>query len=161
VTEGPLRDVLMVLATIGTGLIAGLFYAYACSVMLALRQVGDRVFIDVMQRINRAIQNGWFALSFVGAPLLTLVVLVLDLLAGRGIPVPVAAAFAFDLLWLGITFGANIPRNTMLERAGRADRITDPAAVRARFEGPWNRWHLLRTLASVAAFAAMCWALVQ
>lgn len=160
-SSGLPRDVLMVLATIGTGLVAGLFYAYACSVMLALRHSGDRTFIEVMQRINMAIQNGWFALSFIGAPLLTLGVLVLDLLTGRGIPALVAIAFAFNLLWLGITIGANIPLNTMLERAGRADRTMDPATVRARFEGAWNRWHLLRTLASVAAFAALCWALAR
>jgi uncharacterized membrane protein len=149
----------MVLATISTGLVAGLFYAYACSVMLALRRVGDRTFVEVMRHINTTIQNGWFALSFVGAPLLTLAVVVVDALVGRGIQALVVLAIAADLLWLGVTFRANIPLNTMLERAGRADRLTDPAAVRARFEGPWNRWHLVRTLASVVALAALCGAL--
>jgi len=158
VATGPFRDVLMVLATVSTGLVAGLFYAYACSVMLALRRVGDETFVDVMRRINTAIQNGWFALSFVGAPLLTLAVLVVDALAGRGVQALVAVAGAADLFWLGVTVRSNIPLNAMLQRAGR-DRHTDVAGVRIRFEQPWNRWHLVRTVAAVAAFAALCCAL--
>lgn len=35
------------------------------------------------------------------------------------------------------------------------DRIGDLAAVRERFEAPWVRWNLVRTVASVAAFAAL------
>jgi uncharacterized membrane protein len=39
------------------GLIAGLFYAYACSVMPGLADADDRTVIDAMQQINEAIEN--------------------------------------------------------------------------------------------------------
>jgi uncharacterized membrane protein len=52
-----LDDVVLVAATVTMGLIAGLFYAYACSVMLGLRQTDARTFVYAMQRINVAILN--------------------------------------------------------------------------------------------------------
>jgi uncharacterized membrane protein len=154
------RVVALVAATMTTGLIAGLFYAYACSVMIALRRADDRTFIDVMQRISKAIQNGWFALSFVGAFVFTALAAVLYLIAGEPlILLFVTAAFAAYLVCLVITFSGNIPLNNRLDAAGPADRIADPAAVRQRFEAPWVRLNTARTLASTVAFGCLCMAL--
>jgi uncharacterized membrane protein len=50
-----------------------------------------------------------------------------------------------------ITFTVNVPRNNVLEKAGPAERLADPAAVRGAFEEAWVRWNNLRTLASVVA----------
>lgn len=36
-------------ATVATGLVAGVYYAFACSVMLGLGASGDRTFIEAMQ----------------------------------------------------------------------------------------------------------------
>jgi hypothetical protein len=44
-------------AMVATGLIAGLFYTYANSVMLGLGRTDDRTFVLAMQRINESIQN--------------------------------------------------------------------------------------------------------
>ncbi|SDL03902.1 DUF1772 domain-containing protein [Nonomuraea jiangxiensis] len=154
------HDVTLVLATVATGLMAGLFYAFTCCVMLALRRTGDHVFIEVMQRISAAIKNGWFALAFLGAPVFLGVVLVLDWRAGRGLVPEVAAGFVLYALTLVITFGVNIPLNNQLDAAGRPGRVADGALVRRNFEGPWVRWNLLRTLTSLAAFACLCWALL-
>lgn len=155
-----LHNLSLVLATITTGLIAGLFWGFSISVMIALRGVDDRTFIEVMQRINAAIQNGPFAAAFLGAPLFTIVVIVLDLLGGRGLSVPVTAGFVLYAVSLAMTFGRNIPLNNQLDAAGRAGRVADPAAARKRFEAAWNRWNLLRALASIAAFGCLCWALL-
>lgn len=148
--------IVLVLATVTTGLIAGLFYGYSCSVMLALRRVDDRAFVDVMRHINAAIQNGWFALGFVGGPLLTAVALAQHLGDGPVMP-PITASLVLHVLTLAITFGVNIPLNNRLDAADR----TDPASARRGFETPWVRWHLVRTLTSIAAFGCLCWALVE
>jgi hypothetical protein len=50
-------SIVLGLATLTTGLMAGVYYAYACSVMLGLARTSDRTFIDVMRQINVAIQN--------------------------------------------------------------------------------------------------------
>lgn len=60
-------------ATVATGLVAGVFYIFACAVMPALRRSGDRVFVEVMRNINDVIQNPVFFLSFMGALVLTAV----------------------------------------------------------------------------------------
>jgi len=62
-----LRTGALLAATLTTAVMAGLFYAYSCSVLPALRGADAAVLVEVMQRINRAILNGWFVLCFVGA----------------------------------------------------------------------------------------------
>jgi len=152
-----LRTAALVSATLAVGLIAGLFFAYACSVMPGLARTEDRTMVGAMQSINVAIVNAWFVTVFVGALVLTLGALLLNL--GRS-PWPwIAAALALYVIGLAITARGNIPLNNALNGAGDVDRITDLAAVRERFEGPWIRLHLARTVACVGAFACLIGAL--
>jgi uncharacterized membrane protein len=155
------RGATLIAATITMGLAAGLFYTYACSVMLGLRGTDDRAFVDVMQRINVAILNGWFAISFGGALVLTVLTGLLHLARdGRSaLPWIVAAAVLYGVA-LVITFRFNIPLNDELAAAGAPDRIADLAAVRERFEAPWVRWNVARAVASTAALGCLTWALV-
>ncbi|GIH90823.1 DUF1772 domain-containing protein [Planobispora siamensis] len=156
------QTITLVAATVATGLAAGLFYAFSVSVMLGLAETDDRTFVDVMQRINRRILNGWFALSFGGAPVLTLLAGVLQLLGEGGRPAFVWTAAGFVLY--GVTFvitaAINVPLNNALNAAGDPAALADPAAVRAAFEARWVRWNLVRTLSSTAALACLAWALV-
>src|SRR5882757_6213378 len=100
------RFATLVVSTITMGLVAGLFYGFACSVMVTLRRTDDRTFVNVMQRINRDIQNGWFSLSFVGTLLFTVLGLVLFLNAGpSSVVLPLAVALACYIVNLIITFG--------------------------------------------------------
>jgi uncharacterized membrane protein len=155
------RGTALVAATITTGLMAGLFYAYACSVMLGLGRTDDRTFVMVMQRINVAILNGWFFVSFFGALLLTALAAVLHLRAdGRPVLPWIAAALVLYVVALVITIGFNVPLNNQLAAAGDPDRIADLAAVRERFEATWVGWNLARAAASTAAFGCLTWALV-
>ncbi|MBC8154239.1 MAG: DUF1772 domain-containing protein, partial [Bacteroidetes bacterium] len=54
-------------ATVTTALIAGLLYAYSCSVNPGLNRLSDASYLAAMQSINREIQNPVFFLSFLGA----------------------------------------------------------------------------------------------
>ncbi|GAA3021346.1 DUF1772 domain-containing protein [Streptosporangium longisporum] len=155
------RSVALVGATVTVGLTAGLFYAYACSVMPGLGRADDRTFVTAMQRINVAILNGWFGVCFAGAVPLIALAAVLHL-RGDGRPVfPwIVAAFVLYAVMLGITFAVNVPLNNALDAAGDPDRVADLAAVRERFEGAWVRWNVARTVACVAAFSCLAWALV-
>ncbi|GGS52824.1 membrane protein [Planobispora rosea] len=156
------QTVTLVAATVATGLAAGLFYAFSVSVMLGLAETDDRTFIGVMQRINRRILNGWFALSFGGAPLLTLLAGVLHLLGGgeRSAPAWIAAGFVLYGVTFVVTAAVNVPLNNAIDAAGDPAAVADPAAVRAAFETRWVRWNVVRTLSSTAALACLAWALV-
>jgi uncharacterized membrane protein len=151
----------LISATLTTGLIAGVFYSFACSVMLGLGKADDRTFIDAMQRINEAILNGWFLLSFGGAWVLTIVA---GLLYRRIDPHSalgwIVAAFALYTLMIVITAFINVPLNDKLAAAGAPEQITDLTRVRDAFEGTWVMWNIVRAVACTAAFGCLCWALV-
>lgn len=150
----------LIAATLTTGLVSGLFYGFSVAVMPGLRRTGDRAVIEVMQRINAAILNGWFLLGYVGSLVFTGLALGLSLPAGaRDVLPPVAGAFVCCVLAMGITARVNIPLNNALEQAGPVDRIADPAAVRRAFEQPWVRANVWRTVLSTAALALLAWAL--
>ncbi|WP_030247746.1 DUF1772 domain-containing protein [Streptomyces sp. NRRL S-350] len=155
------RTLVLVAATVTCGLTAGLFYAFACSVMPALARVGDRTFIEVMQRVNVAILNGWFVLGFVGALLATAAAVALHLPSDghHALPATVAALVLYVAM-IGVTRSINIPLNDELAAAGTPQQITDPAAVRGRFEARWVRFNVLRALLSTAALGCLAWALV-
>jgi uncharacterized membrane protein len=150
-----MSQVVLVLATITSGLIAGLFFAFSCSVMLGLDGVEDRVFVDVMQRINRSIQNGLFGLVFMGALLSSAAVIVIDLVDGGAIDVRAMVGAALFLVSLLITFAVNIPLNNRLDAAGPVARA-DVAGARKAFEGPWVRWNHVRMVVATAGFVFLC-----
>jgi uncharacterized membrane protein len=148
-------------AMIATGLIAGLFYSYAVSVMLGLGESGDRTFVEAMQNINVEIENPVFFLGFLGALVLPPLAAVLARRNGdRQTMVWIAAAFAAYLVAFLVTVAANIPLNDELADAGAPDRIADLAAVREDFEDPWVAWNIVRTIASTAALGLLGYALV-
>ncbi|MEW2161836.1 anthrone oxygenase family protein [Streptomyces sp. NPDC007084] len=144
-------------ATVAMGLIAGVFYIFACAVMPALARSGDRVFIEVMRNINDVIQNPVFFLSFLGALALTAVAA----WQSRGAPHRwwvYAALAAYALVFL-VTVAVHIPLNDELANAGSPARIADPAAVRARFEDTWVAWNVVRAVFSTVALACLTRAL--
>ncbi|PZF93496.1 anthrone oxygenase family protein [Micromonospora deserti] len=147
-------------AALTTGLMAGLFFAYACSVMPGLAATDDRTLVGTMQSINRKILNGWFLATFLGAVLLIALAAALHLTRGGPVLFWTVAALVCYLVTLGVTMRANVPLNDQLDAAGPVDRITDLAAVRERFEATWVRWNLVRTVTSVAAFACLIGALL-
>lgn len=148
-------------ATVATGLMAGLFAAFAYAVMPGLRRSDDRTFVTAMQRINRAILNGWFMTCFLGA----LVALALAAVAqwtdgDRGVLACVVAASVLYLTTFVVTAAVNVPLNNELADAGSPDRVDDLAAVRARFESRWVAWNIVRAVTSTGAFGCLLWALV-
>jgi uncharacterized membrane protein len=138
--------VVLVAALVTAGLIAGLFYAYACSVLPGLARGDDRTFVEGMRGINVAIVNPVFMLTFLGAPLLAGVAVFLN-------PGPrpwVIAGFVLLAAMVVITAAVNIPLNNALDKGS-----DDYAAVRARFETVWVRWNVVRALVSTAGFGCL------
>ncbi len=53
---------------VSSGLMAGLLYGWAVSVIPGLRRIPDTAYITTMQNINRAIINPAFIVPFMGLP---------------------------------------------------------------------------------------------
>ncbi|WP_166179556.1 hypothetical protein [Rubrobacter tropicus] len=62
-------------ATLTTGLVAGVFYAYSVSVNLGLAGQPDAGYVATMNAINEKIQNPLFFAGFIGSVLFPLVAL--------------------------------------------------------------------------------------
>ncbi|MDG6101347.1 DUF1772 domain-containing protein [Dactylosporangium aurantiacum] len=153
-----LRSAVLAAATLFVGLSAGVFFAYSTSVMLALRHVEDRTFVDVMQKINTAILNGWFLTAYVGALLAALAAVLLHLGGAHRAMLPwlVAATLLYAVVFV-VTAAVNVPLNDQLDAAG----LTDPTAARAAFEASWNRWNTVRTVSSAGALLTLAVALLR
>ncbi|WP_067476133.1 anthrone oxygenase family protein [Nocardia amamiensis] len=150
----------LVLATLATGLIAGLFYAYANSVMPALARTDDRTIIDVMQKINVVIINPWFMIGFLGTVGFTVLAAALHLgREHRGTLIWIVLALVLNVIAFAVTVGLNVPLNDQLAAAGDPASITDLAAVRADYESAWVRWNIVRGVFHTLAFLALCGAL--
>jgi uncharacterized membrane protein len=144
-----------------TGLVAGLLFTFAQAVMPGLSRSADAGFVGGFQAIERAINNPWQGISFAGAPVFTVLALVLQLSGGGGsTALWVLAALVLLGAALVITFRVHLPLNAAILAAGEPDRVPDLAAVRRDFEARWVRWNVVRAALSTAAFGCLAWALV-
>jgi uncharacterized membrane protein len=157
-----LQTASLIAATLTTGLMAGLFAAFSYAVMPGLSRADDRAFIQSMQGINVAIINGWFMLCYMGAIAFAGLAAALHLRAdGRSALPWIIVGLVLYLVMFIITAAVNVPLNNQLVAAGDVGEITDPAAVRKRFESTWVTWNLVRTIVSTGAFGCFIWALIQ
>ncbi|MFJ6619880.1 DUF1772 domain-containing protein [Kitasatospora sp. NPDC091335] len=149
----------LIAATVTMGLVSGLFYGFSISVMPGLKRTDDRTVIEVMQRVNAAILNGWFILGYLGAFVFTALALALHVPSdGRDVLPALIAALVCYTVSMGITNKVNIPLNNALEKAGPVAAISEPAAVRRAFEGPWVRANVWRTVLCTASVGFLAWA---
>lgn len=139
------------LAAVAAGLQAGLYYGFSCGVMPGLARGDDRTFVTAMQQVNAAIVTPWFLVTFLGAPLLAALAVVLQL--GQRGPALVWAILGFVLAaaTVVITMVVNVPLNDALDAAG----ASDPDQARAAFEAVWVRWNTVRALTSTGSLVAL------
>jgi uncharacterized membrane protein len=147
-------------ATLTTGLVAGVFYAYSVSVELGLAAQSDASYVATMQEINERIQNPSFFASFFGAVLFLLVALVVHLPrlgSGRFRLISLAC-----LLYVGggflLTAFVNVPMNDQLAAVDPDAPARVLSRARAAYEGPWDFWNGVRTVFSTLSFVALIWA---
>ncbi|ANP55392.1 putative membrane protein [Streptomyces griseochromogenes] len=150
--ETPVGKVVLGAATVAMGLIAGVFYIFACAVMPALARSDDRTYVEVMRHINTVIQNPVFFLSFMGALVLT--GWSAWQLRGSASARWIRAALVAYALVFFVTVAFNIPLNNALAAQG------DPSALRRHFEGPWVAWNVVRAVGSTVAVAFLARALL-
>ena len=149
------KTVLMGVSIVATGLMSGLWYGWAVSVIPGTRQVADASYVDTMQRINRAIINPGFIVPFLGIPIVIAVAAVLQFRAGdarRGWLLASAAA-VYVIGVLGVTGRGNVPLNNELDAFDLEGSDADAVSARRRtYEAPWNRLHYVRTVANAVSF---------
>jgi len=148
-------QLVQIITVLLTGLVAGLFYSYACSVTGALGRLSDREYIMAFQSINHAILNAWFFASFMGS------MIALPLATWLSYRTAIDASFwwllSATILYVigvfGVTIFGNIPLNNMLEHFNiNTASPQELLSLRERFENPWNKLNLIRTVAAILSF---------
>lgn len=150
-----MTTIVLILTTLTTALIAGLFYGYSCSVNIGLGRLSDREYLAAMQSINVAILNPLFFLSFMG----TLFLLPASCYLNYGRPafmVLLLAMLVYLIGVFGVTILGNVPLNDALAKFNvTGASVSEIANQRTRFEEPWNKLHTIRTIAAVVSVVLM------
>lgn len=147
-----------------TGLLAGLFYGYQCSVIAGLGRLGNREYLQAFQHINSAILNPLFFLSFIGSMVALIAATWLAYRNGNSalLPYLLTATVVYVVGVFGITAICNVPLNEMMASFNITSATnTEIDHMRHSFEASWNRWHLVRTIASVLVFVVLVLPLVR
>ena len=137
-------EAVLLAARVTSGLLAGLYFAYAISVMPALKRTSDQTYAEIMNTINVVIVNPLFLIfAFLGAPATAVLLLFWDR-SGWAV-----AGAVLGVVTLLVTAVFNIPLNNALAKNSN----------RGAFEVPWVRWNIVRTLTGIASF--VCLLLIQ
>lgn len=136
-----------------TGLLAGLFYGYDCSVIKGLGQLENSAYLHAFQSINKAIQNPWFFLSFMGSLLILPVASWFSYKQAAPFYLLLAASILYFMGVFGVTVSCNIPLNEQLANFQISSATeSEISAMRKTFEHSWNTWHRIRTVAAIGVF---------
>lgn len=150
-----LSQAIQITAILLAGLVAGLFYAYECSVTGGLGKLPDREYLTAFQSINKVILNPYFFASFMGCVFVLPLASWLSYHAGAHVSFyfMLSATVVYLVGVFGVTVVSNVPLNEALANfnvdTSSAEEIR---SLRDRFESPWNKYNLIRTVAAIASF---------
>lgn len=145
--------VLKLLAVLGCGLIAGVFFAFSTFVMKALAQQPPEQGIAAMQAINITVINPWFMTTFLGTSAVCLILIISPLFQRQqpGAAYLLVSALLYLVGCFAVTMVFNVPLNDALA-------VTNPnspegATLWARYLANWTFWNHVRAIAAFIAAA--------
>jgi uncharacterized membrane protein len=142
-------------AIIGTGLMAGVFFAFSSFLMKALGRLPANEGIAGMQSINAAVVPSLFLAVFLSTSVLCLVVVVFSAMRWGEPSASLCGAGALIFL-LGnflVTMIFNVPMNDRL--ASISPRDSASAVVWQNYLIHWTAWNHVRTISGLASMALL------
>ncbi|HEV8644902.1 MAG TPA: anthrone oxygenase family protein [Burkholderiales bacterium] len=150
---------LALLAALGCGLIAGVFFAFSSFVMKALARLPAGEGITAMQSINIVVLKSWFIAVFMGTAALSVLALIYSLFRLHE-PGAIYLLFGSVLYLVGsffVTIVFNVPRNEALASVAPDD--PNSARLWSGYVTSWTGWNHVRTVAALVAAASFSIAL--
>ena len=146
-----LHYVLILIAILGSGLIAGVFFAFSTFVMRALSRLTVEEGIRAMQAINITVLNPWFLGVFFGTAVVCIVLLIWSFINWQQADsVYLIAASVFYLVGCFMVTGMyNVPKNEVLAKVDA--KSTDSESIWNNYVETWTTWNHVRTIASTIA----------
>lgn len=147
-------------AAIGSGLVAGIFFAFSTFVMAALGRLPAEQGTAAMQQINITVINPVFMLAFMGTGLLCVALALGTVFSWEGISAKLIliAAVLYLVGCIGVTMVFNVPLNDAL--AAVQPGTPEAASLWARYLDEWVFWNHVRTVVPAVAMALFIWALI-
>lgn len=144
-----------VAAVLGSGVIAGVFFAFSSFVMPALSRLPAAQGIAAMQSVNVVVLNRSFLGVFLGTGGLCalLALRALTRWSAPGAKLELCGSALYLLGCLLVTGAGNIPWNHALSRLVPESEAA--LAIWGRFVTEWSRWNHIRAGASLAAAALL------
>ncbi len=150
---------LKLFATLGCGLVAGVFFAFSTFVMNALARIKPEQGIAAMQAINITAINPLFMVALFGTAVACIFLVVSSLF--RWHQTDAVYLLVGSLLYLvgtlGVTIVFNVPLNEALARVEPSS--TQGANLWVNYLANWTIWNHVRTAAALAAAASLTIAL--
>ena len=150
---------LKLFAALGSGLVAGVFFAFSTFVMLALTRIPSAQGIAAMQSINITVINLWFMTAFLGTGAVCIFLAIAALFNWH----QTGAAYLLvgSLLYLVGTFLVTIAYNVPLNDALAIVKpdSSEGANLWNKYLSDWTLWNHIRTIAALAAAALFTLAL--
>jgi uncharacterized membrane protein len=134
-------------AAVGSGLVAGIFFAFSSFVMAALGRLPAAHGIEAMQAINVVVISRSFGAAFFGTALLCCTLLVASYLRwsdGTG-TLLLLGSLLYLVGTIGVTMVFNVPLNKALAAVRPA--TAEATSVWAHYLERWTMWNAVRTVA--------------
>ncbi len=144
---------LIVFTALGSGLVAGVFFAFSSFVMRALEALAMVEGIRAMQRINTAVINPSFVGVFFGTAAACLALLGIAVMqwGERGAAHLLWGSLVYLIGSIGVTMVCHVPLNNAL--AAVDAQSVDAARVWQQYQRQWTRWNHVRGLAAMISCA--------
>lgn len=158
--EGALVPVTVV-AALGCGLMAGLFFMASVAIMPGLDRLPPAQGVAAMQSINVVILNPLFGLAFGGTAVLCVVLAIASgvQLGESDAPYVLGGSLVYLAGSILLTIGYHVPRNNALDKVDAAG--PDAPSAWARYHREWTPWNHVRAVACLAAAALLTVALLN
>ena len=150
----------LVAAALGSGLIAGIFFAFSTFIMTAFSRIPAEQGIAAMNSINVTIVRSPFMALFVPTAILCLVIAVLAVINWRGgaSALMLAGAALYVVASFLSTIIFNVPMNDALDKV--SGNGPEAVALWSTYLKDWTWWNHVRTVASLLASVAFARALM-
>jgi uncharacterized membrane protein len=140
-------------ATLGCGLMAGVFFIFSNTMMAALAKLEPASGMAAMQSIDRTILNPLFLTIFTGSALLCALVFVTSFGRGSSTLFFIIGSLLYIAGTFLVTMLINVPMNNALDAASPTS--PEGRELWSRYLTNWTNWNHVRTVASFLATALL------
>lgn len=155
--ELTIGNTILFLATVLTGISAGLCFTWTNAVTTGIGQLDNLGYLQAFQQMNRAILNPLFFVVFFSPFFTSFAAAFLNKgHSPRLFWMTLAAAAIYSLGVVVVTILGNVPLNEILNGTNLAQSSNEELrALRTTFEKPWNKLHFIRTISSAVSLGLL------